>query len=107
MWVPNECVLGGKEDKTMAHLFVNCEYSRQVWEAFMNRSDDVRWALMGTTVGTIADVQIGDLIEGIESFPWMSPCWGLHWVALAAFVWHLWGEGEETTDLWRMKKSQQ
>lgn len=38
------------------------------------------------------NLRIEDLIDGIEGFKKKSSCWGLHWIVLSTFVWHVWSE---------------
>lgn len=81
------------EDETVGHLFLTCSYSKAVWGSFTSRTADGDAKVSGASI-LDPDFHVGELIEAIEKFSPKSECWGggLHWLGLAAFIWHIWGE---------------
>lgn len=77
------CVLCGKNPETLSHLYINCEYIKEVLRFFLDKTGNALLDKLGSKIG--ADIQIGDLIEVIEKIQHISQSWGLHWLALAAF----------------------
>lgn len=91
--VPDQCLLCGGEDESPGHLFLNCPYTGSVWNRFSVSE------LLTNTLARISgrsssdfDTRIGEPFEGMDRFRHKSECWGLHWLAIAAFTWHIWGE---------------
>lgn len=69
-------------------MLFKCPYSKRVGNGFIRRSVFGFWQTMEVSTVTLGDVRLGDIIEDIGSYPY----WGLHWVVLTAFTWHIWGE---------------
>lgn len=94
MQVPDKCLLCDKEDETAPHLFINCDYSRALWNMFTTKAGGYLDQLLNRTLTSRADIWVGNLIEAIK---WqidvlVTACWGLYWLELTVFIWHLWGE---------------
>lgn len=88
MEVPAHCLLCEDEDETVAHLFLNCKFSRQVWGEFALRMADAAARIGGRLIRD-RDFRVGDLIVSIDKFHPKLECWGLHWLGLAMFMWHI------------------
>lgn len=57
------CFLCSLEDETTEHIFINCNYSRALWEAFLARTGYVLWEMIVIRL-LVADIYIGHLIKG-------------------------------------------
>ncbi|CAL1356777.1 unnamed protein product [Linum trigynum] len=82
--LPNRCSLCKKQEESANHMFVFCEFSRQVWNRlkhFIKIEDS-----MDETLG---------ITERISRWPTAKPASPTHWcsiVALHAFCWTVWLE---------------
>lgn len=78
---PEKCVLCNKDEKDLAHLFYECQYSSDVWklthEAICKKIEEPTNKIEAITAGA----------EGIVR---KSPIWGLVWTVLAISVWYIW-----------------
>lgn len=81
------CILCNKVHETLPRLFINCEFTFGLWLHFTRLTDEVVWKVRRSP----HVFWIGDIIEGAES-KHNSPCWGLHWIALATFTFMAWSD---------------
>lgn len=82
MEVLDRCLLYGEEDETNPYLFLNCIYSKKLWNSFASRTMDAVASHNGRLIRN-HDIRIGDLIKGVEKFQRQGLCWGLQWLAIA------------------------
>lgn len=90
--VPEYYTLREEEDESPDHLFINCRYTRKFQLDFTELMRGVLWRIMEHLNPTTRDLQVGEVIKGIHRFKKHTPCWGLSWITLSAFTWHVWLE---------------
>lgn len=68
MQCPTMCVLCNSEEEMPRHLFINCIFSRGVWDHFLSKIGHVLCQPLGINQVVKLDIRIGDLIEGKQLF---------------------------------------
>ncbi|XP_071729448.1 uncharacterized protein [Rutidosis leptorrhynchoides] len=84
-WYPNKCfscVLCGKEEDSIKHLFFACEYSKKVWLEIKNY-----------LIFRGLPSNIHDIVHTLAGFPLRNQIWDvINRISIAATVYHIWQE---------------